>query len=121
MTGAENREYKRMPTARPVRFKLLEEGDPELELNGVTSDLSHGGLALTTPWRVKYGKVVKLFLDLGLGEELKIFATVAWAKDDGGQPRAGLRFVGISEAQEELIDELVERYHKGAHRRISKN
>ena len=107
----------------PLFQHLLEVGDyeetPLMELEeeeaveGITSDVSRGGLGLMGDLRLSGGRPLKkgkrLFVECHLPDQerpLRALATVMWARP-GEVPEAGLMFMGISRADLERLEAFI--------------
>ncbi len=97
-TKQKKRAYKRKIFNRPVNFELsaLEEGLREnTRQHGEATDISSGGIGLSTTYALKRGEVLKLYLPaIARSAALPVFSEVVWVRQEGGHVEAGLRFLG---------------------------
>ena len=62
--------------------------------NGHSTDISHGGLGLTSTYKATEGEIVKLSIPLnGSDTTVPVFAEVMWVVPLNECYRAGLRFL----------------------------
>ena len=110
----EKRRAPRMPVDWDVQARVLGSDEP---LGPVRMEnVSKYGLQVQLKRSVEREAILKLSFAPGDGgREVRAYATVAWAigPDD---PRAGLRFMGIGEEDEERIAGLVEEWMVGGGR-----
>ena len=116
MELADQREFPRLAAKAGVRFRVIECEDPSLVVEASITDFSSRGVLLESPRKLRYEDVLKIELTL---PELSVnaFAQVAWMQQVGSAWKTGLRFFGISEADEDSLAELVQRSLKKRPRR----
>jgi PilZ domain len=104
----EKRRAPRMPADWNVQARLLGNDEP---LGPVQmADVSKYGVSVRLAHSVEKESILKLsFEPSDGGGEVHAYATVAWSVE-ADHPQAGLRFMGIGEADEERIASLVERW-----------
>lgn len=101
MSFEERRKYERIPFAKPIEYSLQDMRMEKFELshgNGVSVDISEGGLGIITDYALKKGDI--LFFEEEIKEEeikiskiAPIAAIVKWAKEiEQNKYRAGLVF-----------------------------
>ena len=97
-----------MPVDWEIRARVVGEEDG---VGGVrVTNVSKHGLAMRTGKPLEREAVLKLsFAPSDGGGEVQAYATVAWCLGPN-QPHCGLRFMGISEEDEDRIGGLVERW-----------
>ena len=96
MTPEKRRDIrKEYPAEISFESMLAEEsGSSVVFLNGRGSDISHGGLGLTSPYKATEGEIVKLSIPFnGLDITIPVFAEVMWVMPFNENYRAGLRFL----------------------------
>jgi hypothetical protein len=108
----EKRRAPRMPVDWSVQARLLGNDEP---LGPVQmADVSKYGVALRLSHTVEREAILKLSFDPSDGAgEVHAYATVAWSMGPDLPQRsslAGLRFMGIGEADEERLASLVEQW-----------
>jgi hypothetical protein len=104
----DKRTAPRMPADWNVRARLLGADEPfgSLQMDNV----SKHGVSLRVGRVLERDSILKLsFTPDDGGAEVHAYATVAWSTA-AAQPHAGLRFMGIGEADEERIGALVDRW-----------
>lgn len=105
----ENRRAPRMPVEWEVQARVLGAESPLGFAR--TDNVSKHGLALRVDHAVDRESVIKVSFDPSDGGgEVHAYATVAWSDLGPDEPRMGLRFMGIGEADEERIATLVEQW-----------
>jgi hypothetical protein len=106
--GREKRRAPRMPVDWNVQARVLGRDEP---IGPVRMDnVSKYGLSVQLAHTVEREAILKLSFAPGDGgAEVHAYATVAWSVNKD-QPRAGLRFMGIGEEDEERIASLVEQW-----------
>lgn len=97
-----------MPVDWEIRARVVGEDDI---VGGVrVTNVSKNGLAMRTGKPLDREAVLKLsFAPSDGGGEVQAYATVAWCLGPN-QPHCGLRFMGISQEDEDRIAGLVERW-----------
>jgi c-di-GMP-binding flagellar brake protein YcgR len=101
MSFEERRKYERIPFDKPIEYSLQDMHMEKFELstgNGVSVDISEGGLGIITDYALKKGDI--LFFEEEIEEEeikvskiAPIAAIVRWAKEiEQNKYRAGLVF-----------------------------
>jgi c-di-GMP-binding flagellar brake protein YcgR len=106
----------------PVRFKVINRAAErerilaEARSLGSTTNLSTGGVALRTPEALKLNDLIKLEIELnGRDRVIGTFAEVVWVspdKDSKGM-EAGLQFLAVKTADEDLLSVFVMNLLKG--------
>jgi hypothetical protein len=106
--GAEKRQAPRMPVDWDLRVRVTGE-DGFIPAKAV--NVSKGGLAVSLDRSLERDAVAKLEFRPGKDmDDVHAFAYVAWSRLDADHPAAGLRFFGISEADEDRLAGLVEQW-----------
>ncbi len=110
---SEKRQAPRMPVEWGLKLRVTGENEP---MEGRTLNVSKGGLAISLDRALAADTVAKVVLRTGDdAPELHAYAYVAWAGIEADHPTAGLRFMGIDEADEERLAAMVESWmHSGA-------
>lgn len=107
MELADQREFPRMSTRAGARFRVVEAPDPSLVSEANVADLSCRGLLIETSRSLHCFDILKLELQLPGVSSVHAYAHVAWSRQVGEAWRAGLRFFGISEMDEDRLSEMV--------------
>jgi c-di-GMP-binding flagellar brake protein YcgR len=118
----EKRRHPRVDMKVPVRFKVINRGAErerilaEARDQGSTTNLSTGGVALRTTEALKMSDLIKLEIELsGRDRVIRTFAEVMWVvQDKDGKGReAGLQFLAVKTADEDLLSVFVMNLLKG--------
>jgi type IV pilus assembly protein PilZ len=98
--AAEKRKHPRQNVQIPVAFQR--EGGPRLE--GLSRDMSIGGMFVETSSPAPFGATVQVFMTLpGLKQEVSVKATVRWTEPDGMGVQFGLMGARETHALTRLI------------------
>lgn len=105
----QKREYVRLEVNLPLRFRIISGGDQSEKqafIEGVTFDLSAGGMLFTTAHPLQSGQEIKIELDLpdlepifAMGRVVRVFEP----RLKGETRRIAVEFVDISDAQKDRI------------------
>jgi type IV pilus assembly protein PilZ len=98
--AAEKRQHPRQSVQLPVAFQR--EGGPRID--GLSRDMSIGGMFVETSAPAPFGSTVQIFMTLpGLKQEFTVKATVRWTEQDGMGVQFGLMGVRETHALTRLI------------------
>ena len=98
--AAEKRQHPRQSVQLPVAFQR--EGGPRID--GLSRDMSIGGMFVETTTPAPFGSTVQIFMTLpGLKQEVTVKATVRWTEHDGMGVQFGLMGVRETHALTRLI------------------
>jgi c-di-GMP-binding flagellar brake protein YcgR len=112
----EKRRHPRVDMKVPVRFKVINRASErerilaEARDQGQTTNLSTGGVALRTSESLKTSDLIKLEIELsGRDRVIRTFAEVMWVvpDKDGKGMEAGLQFLAVKSADEDLLSVFV--------------
>ena len=107
-SGVEKRRIPRMPADWQVQARVL--GDEQAISGLKLLNVSSGGLAMRVDRPLERDSVLKLSFAPGDGGgDVQAYATVAWTLGPD-EPKAGLRFIGIGESDQERLAGMVERW-----------
>lgn len=105
--STEKRQAPRMPVDWGLQVRLTGENEP---IEARATNISKGGVAVSLERVLPADGVAKVVLSCGADQpEVHAYAYVAWAVQ-ADHPSAGLRFMGIGEADEERLAGMVERW-----------
>jgi hypothetical protein len=103
-------EEKRISPRKVVSLRARVVLPDDTILDGHAVDLSRTGIGLTAPRMLQTGHECKLLIDLSAcGEEieLKLAGRVCYCREQAGNFRAGLHFIGVDAYAARLIDQLL--------------
>jgi c-di-GMP-binding flagellar brake protein YcgR len=108
--GTEKRQYPRVETQIPVRYRIQGDAAETLFSGSLTGDVSAGGLMFRTKEFVSAACNLILELDIPtLTRPIKATSKVAWVKNSNpdGDYEVGNQFMEITKKDQELIMQFV--------------
>ena len=119
--GQEHRRHERLRVDAKVKYRVInrqvaeEVMGPGLRPDGQSVNISLSGLAITTEAPLNKGDFLKVELGLpGMQRPSRSLAEVMWARIEGGQNVAGIRFmIFLNEADDSSIRRFIESQRTG--------
>ncbi len=102
----EKRKHPRIK--KKLKFEVFSE---EGLIFSTTSDLSGGGIFITTPDPVKVGSEIRLALKLPGEEDIEIKGIVRWLNEGNlkiKETGMGIEFIGLTDEQKSIIKKITE-------------
>jgi hypothetical protein len=120
-SGSDHRRHERLRVDTRVKYRVInrqlaeEVVGPGLRPDGQSVNISLSGLAITTETALSKGDFLKVELSLpGMPRPSRSLAEVMWARVEGGQHVAGIRFmIFLNEADDSSIRRFVESQRQG--------
>lgn len=102
----QKREYVRLNVSLPVRFRVIDEEGSQIQ-EGVTIDISAGGVLLSTQTEVKAGQNIEIEIQLTpkniFSSHAHVIRVFEKDKKDKNTTRVAIEYDGISEAHRDKI------------------
>ncbi len=119
--NADHRRHERLPVETKVKYKVInrqtaeEVVGPGLRPDGQSVNISLSGLAISTADPLSKGDFLKVEIALpGMSRPSRSLAEVMWARVEGGQNVAGIRFmIFLNEADDSSIRRFIESQNQG--------
>jgi c-di-GMP-binding flagellar brake protein YcgR len=111
-TGTEKRQYPRVETRIPVRYKKQSDAAETPGSGSLTGDVSEGGLKLSTKEVISAACNLSLELDIPtLTQPIRATSKVAWIKNantgEDYEYEVGNEFMEITKKDQELISQYI--------------
>lgn len=114
----ERRKFPRLNLAVDIEYSLLQK-ETSLKIEGLSKNISSGGICLIVYEKVKIGDSLSLMINLPEGERpIQVQGIVKWigefiqSSDNKNSWDVGIEFVGINEADREKLSKYVFRFLK---------
>lgn len=119
--SSDHRRHERLPMETTVKYKVInrqtaeEVVGPGLRPDGQSVNISLSGLSISTVTPLTKGDFLKVELSLpGMGRPSRSLAEVMWARVEGGQNVAGIRFmIFLNDADDSSIRRFIESQSQG--------